>query len=102
MDDSSTVAITDDVLAWYSSRGPSLIDYVVKLEKDLSIVGHLSYAAFVGPLILLSLFALRTDNLLFHRIFVLVLVELSIVRPYSLNILYNPSTYLLKKHKTTL
>ena len=30
MDDSGTVAITDDVLAWYSSRGPSLIDYVVK------------------------------------------------------------------------
>ncbi len=30
MDDSGTVAIGDDVLAWYSSRGPTLIDYVVK------------------------------------------------------------------------
>jgi lysylphosphatidylglycerol synthetase-like protein (DUF2156 family) len=46
-----------------------VIDYLVKLDKDLSIVGHLSYAAFVGPLILLSLFALRTDNLVFHRVF---------------------------------
>ena len=46
-----------------------LIDYIVKLEKDVSIVGHLPYAAFVGPLIVLSLFALRTDKLLFHRIF---------------------------------
>ena len=46
-----------------------LIDYVIKLEKDVSIVGQLSYAAFLGPLIVLSLFALRTDNLLFHRIF---------------------------------
>jgi hypothetical protein len=46
-----------------------MIDYLVKLEKGVSIVGHLSYAAFVGPLIVLSLFALRTDSLLFHRIF---------------------------------
>ena len=46
-----------------------LIDFVVKLEKDVSIVGNLPYVAFVGPLIVLSLFALRTDNLLFHRIF---------------------------------
>jgi hypothetical protein len=46
-----------------------LIDYIVKLEKDVSIVGHLPYAAFVGPLIVLSLLALRTENLLFHRIF---------------------------------
>jgi hypothetical protein len=45
------------------------IDYIVKLEKDVSIVGHLPYAAFVGPLIVLSLLALRTENLLFHRIF---------------------------------
>ena len=30
MDDSRTVTTTDDVLAWYSSRGPSLVDYVVK------------------------------------------------------------------------
>jgi hypothetical protein len=46
-----------------------LIDYLFKLEKDVSIVGHLQYAAFAGPLIVLSLLALRTDNLLFHRIF---------------------------------
>jgi hypothetical protein len=46
-----------------------LADYVVKLEKDVSIVGHLPYAVFVGPLIVLSLFALRTDNLVFHRVF---------------------------------
>ena len=46
-----------------------LIDYIVKLEKDVSIVGHLPYAAFVGPLIVLSLLALRIENLLFHRIF---------------------------------
>ena len=30
MDDSNTVTIGDDVLAWYSSKGPSLIDFVVK------------------------------------------------------------------------
>ena len=46
-----------------------LADYIVKLEKDVSIVGHLPYAVFVGPLIVLSLFALRTDNLVFHRVF---------------------------------
>jgi hypothetical protein len=46
-----------------------VIDWIVKLEKDVSIVGNLPYAAFVGPLMVLSLFALRTDNLLFHRIF---------------------------------
>ena len=46
-----------------------LTDYVVKLEKDVSIVGHLQYAAFLGPLVVLSLFALRTDNLIFHRVF---------------------------------
>ncbi len=39
-----------------------VIDYFVKLEKDVSIVGYLSYAAFVGPLIVLSLFAIRTDS----------------------------------------
>jgi len=46
-----------------------IVDYVIKLEKDLSIVGHLPYAAFVGSLIVLSLFALRTENLVFHRVF---------------------------------
>ena len=46
-----------------------VIDYLVKLDKDVSIVGHLPYAAFIGPLIVLSLFALRTDNLVFHRVF---------------------------------
>ena len=30
MDDANTVTTTDDVLAWYSSKGPSLIDFVVK------------------------------------------------------------------------
>ncbi|MFQ5878527.1 MAG: S8 family serine peptidase, partial [Acidobacteriota bacterium] len=30
MDDSDTATITDDVLAWYSSKGPTLIDHVVK------------------------------------------------------------------------
>ncbi len=30
MDDARTVTTTDDVLAWYSSKGPSLIDHVVK------------------------------------------------------------------------
>ncbi len=30
MDDGNTVTTTDDVLAWYSSKGPSLTDYVVK------------------------------------------------------------------------
>ena len=47
------------------------IDYIVKLDKNVSIIGHLPYAAFVGSLIVLSLFALRTDNLVFHRIFAL-------------------------------
>jgi hypothetical protein len=46
-----------------------LIDYMIKLEKDVSIVDHLSYAVFAGPLIALSLIALRTNNLLFHRVF---------------------------------
>jgi serine protease AprX len=30
LDDDNTVAREDDVLAWYSSKGPSLVDYVVK------------------------------------------------------------------------
>jgi len=30
MDDWNTVSTVDDVLAWYSSKGPSLIDFVVK------------------------------------------------------------------------
>jgi hypothetical protein len=46
-----------------------LIDYVVKLDKDLSIMGVLQYAGFVGPLFVMSLIALRTDSLLFHRVF---------------------------------
>jgi hypothetical protein len=46
-----------------------LIDYVIKHSKDVSIVGHLPYAAFVGPLIVLSVFALRTENPVFHRVF---------------------------------
>jgi hypothetical protein len=46
-----------------------LIDYIVKLDKDISIVDHLPYAAFIGPLIVLSLFALRTGNVVFHRVF---------------------------------
>ena len=46
-----------------------LVDYIVKLEKNLSIIGQLPYATFVGSLIVLSLFALRTDNLVFHRVF---------------------------------
>jgi hypothetical protein len=46
-----------------------VIDYFIKLDKDVSIVSHLPYAAFIGPLIVLSLFALRTGNLVFHRVF---------------------------------
>ena len=46
-----------------------VVDYVIKMDREVSIVGHLQYAAFVGPLIVLSLFALRTDNLVFHRVF---------------------------------
>lgn len=46
-----------------------VFDYIVKDYKDVSIIDHLPYAAFAGPLIVLSLFALRTDNLLFHRVF---------------------------------
>ncbi len=46
-----------------------LLDYWIKLEKDVSIASDLQYAAFVGPLIVLSLIALRTTNLLFHRVF---------------------------------
>jgi hypothetical protein len=60
-----------------------VIDYLVKLDKDVSIVGHLPYAAFVGPLIVLSLFALRTDNLVFHRVFavysVLAVLVMSVI-----------------------
>ena len=46
-----------------------VVDYWVKHDKDLSIVGHAPYAAFAGSMIVLSLIALRTDNLLFHRVF---------------------------------
>jgi hypothetical protein len=46
-----------------------ILDYWIKLEKVISIANYLQYAAFVGPLILLSLIALRTANLLFHRVF---------------------------------
>lgn len=46
-----------------------VLDYWIKLEKGVSIVNHLQYAAFVGPLILLSLVAMRSANLLFHRVF---------------------------------
>ena len=46
-----------------------VIDFVIKLEKDVSIVSNLGYMAFAGPLIVLSVIAMRTDNLLFHRIF---------------------------------
>lgn len=46
-----------------------VIDYFIKLDKDVSIVGHLPYAAFAGPLIAFSLVAMRTDNLIFHRSF---------------------------------
>lgn len=52
-----------------------VIDYIVKQNKDLSINGYLPYAAFSGPLIILCLFALRTDNLLFHRIFAVYAVS---------------------------
>ena len=59
-----------------------LIDYIVKLDKELSIIGQLPYAAFIGSLIVFSLFALRTDNLLFHRVFavyaVLALLVISV------------------------
>src|SRR5881296_2305924 len=30
MDDRNTVPLSDDVLGWYSSKGPSLVDFVVK------------------------------------------------------------------------
>lgn len=46
-----------------------VLDYWIKLEKDVSIANYLQYAAFVGPLMFLSLIALRTENLLFHRVF---------------------------------
>jgi len=59
-----------------------VFDYIVKDYKDVSIIDHLPYAAFAGPLIVLSLFALRTDNLLFHRVFaaysVLALLVMSV------------------------
>jgi len=46
-----------------------VIDYLVKINKDVSIVSHLPYTAFIGSLIALSLVALTTNNLVFHRIF---------------------------------
>lgn len=49
--------------------GVDVIDYFVKLDKDVSIVGHLPFAAFIGTFFVLSLIALQTRNLLFHRIF---------------------------------
>jgi len=59
-----------------------LTDYIIKLDKDLSIISQFPYAAFVGSLIVLSLFALRTDNLVFHRVFavysVLALLAMSV------------------------
>ena len=47
----------------------NLVDYFIKADRNVSIVGHLQYAAFMGPLIVSSLFALRTSDLLFHRVF---------------------------------
>lgn len=44
-----------------------VVDYFVKLEKEVPIVSHLPYVAFIGPLFVLSLVALITKNLLFHR-----------------------------------
>ena len=59
-----------------------LIDYIIRLDKDLSIIDQLPYAAFVGSFTVLSLFALRTDNLVFHRVFavysVLTLLVMSV------------------------
>ncbi len=60
--------------AWYFSvflvfLCVDVVDYFIKLDKDVSIVGHLPYAAFVVPLIIFSVVALRTDNLSFHRYF---------------------------------
>lgn len=60
--------------AWFFSvfmvfLSVDVMDYLIKLDKNVSIVGHLPYAAFVGPLIVFSLIALRTENLLFHRFF---------------------------------
>jgi hypothetical protein len=46
-----------------------VIDYFIKLDKEVSIVGHLPYAAFIGSFFVLSLIALTTRNLLFHRVF---------------------------------
>ncbi|MEE4218079.1 MAG: hypothetical protein V2I48_10750 [Xanthomonadales bacterium] len=46
-----------------------VFDYFVKLDKDVSIVSHMPYFAFIGPLFVLSLIALTTKNLLFHRSF---------------------------------
>jgi hypothetical protein len=46
-----------------------LLDYWIKLEKDVSIASSLQYAAFIGPMIVLSLIGLRTANLLFHTVF---------------------------------
>ncbi|MEJ2256578.1 MAG: hypothetical protein P8X98_06155 [Woeseiaceae bacterium] len=46
-----------------------VVDYLIKLDKDISIVSHLPYAAFIGSFFVLSLIALTTKNLLFHRSF---------------------------------
>ena len=46
-----------------------VVDFFIKLDKDVSIVSHAPYAAFIGSLCVLSLIALKTKNLLFHRCF---------------------------------
>jgi hypothetical protein len=44
-----------------------VVDYFIKLDKDVSIVSHAPYAVFVGSFFVLSLVALKTRSLLFHR-----------------------------------
>mgnify|MGYP000169791111 CR=1 FL=1 len=44
-----------------------VVDYSIKLDKDISIVSHAPYAVFVGSFFVLSLVALKTRSLLFHR-----------------------------------
>jgi serine protease AprX len=61
MDDEDTVGTADDVLGWYSSKGPSLIDYVVKpdmVAPGTSIVSLRTAGSYIDthyPALTLSL-----------------------------------------------
>jgi serine protease AprX len=68
MDDEDTVETADDVLGWYSSKGPALIDYVVKpdlVAPGTSIVSLRAAGSYIDtnyPALTLSLGEYKTST----------------------------------------